>query len=208
LDNNLTVPALYFADMVWVAPNADITLYGTNLAGTVTAHSGGLALSATPLSATSVRATAPASPGELNIGLTVNGMQAVGTVAVTVVAATNAATVNALPNYILVPGGLLLLTGSGFGPDTEVWLNQQLLQIVARSDDGTELYVRLPGMTGTGRLSVVAGGVRSAGIDVNITGLSYTAAVAPVGVFAPASAGIYAGIFNTPAVLPVYVQAP
>ena len=204
LDNNLTVPALYFADVVWVAPNADITLYGTNLAGTVTAFSGALPLSATPLSATSVRATAPASPGGFAIGVTVNGVQAVGTVAVTVVDATNAATVNALPDYTLVPGGYLRVTGSGFSPDTEVWLDQQLLQIVARSDDGMELYVRLPRMTGMGRLSVVAGGVHSAGVDVNITGMSYTAAVRPVQIYAPGPMGIN----STPAVQPINVYAP
>ena len=204
LDNGLTVPALYFADVSWVAPNADLTLHGANLAGTVTAHVGAVPLPASPRDATSVRVTAPGTPGVWGVGVTVNGIQAVGTVGIMVVPATNAATLNAVSNYVMMPGGVLRLTGTGFGPDTEVWLDQQLLQILARSADGTELFVRLPLTKGAGRLSVVAGGVRSAGIDVNITGMSYTAAVRPVQIYAQGPMGIN----STPAVQPVNIYAP
>ncbi len=205
LDNGLTVPALYFADVASVAPNANLTLYGTNLSGTVSAHAGALSLPASPRTATSVGVTAPGTPGLWNVGVTINGVQAVGTVVVVVVPATNAATVNAVSNYIMMPGGVLRLTGSGFSSGSEVWLDQQLLQILECSADGTEMFVRLPRTTGAGRLSVVSGGVRSAGIDVNVTGMSYNPVVSPISVFAYAPGT--SGISNTPMVLPVNVFA-
>ena len=59
--------------MLFRSPGGDVTLYGDNLTGSVTAQSGATSLAATPLTDERARVTAPGTPGPLQIGLRAAG---------------------------------------------------------------------------------------------------------------------------------------
>ncbi len=192
LDNGITLPVLYFADVTQVVPGADVTLHGANLTGTVQAKSGTTNLTSTLLDTTRLHVIAPATPGSYTLGATVSGVQAIGAIPLTVVAATNGPRLDALPPAQIPPGGLLRLTGTNFGTNLQVWLDDQLLSVLARNTNGGELYVRLPAGATNGRLSVVSGGVRSTGLVFTASSLTHTPFVPALTVVAnPLTNGAY-----------------
>lgn len=192
LDNGITLPVLYFADVTQAVPGAEVTLHGANLTGTVVAQAGTTNLAATLLDPARLRVIAPAAPGSYTLGATVSGVQAIGTIPLTVMAATNGPRLDALPAGQIPPGGLLRLTGTNFGTNLQVWLDDQLLSVLARNTNGGELFVRLPAGVTNGRLAVVSGGVRSTGLVFNATSLAYTPHVPALTVVAnPLTNGAY-----------------
>ena len=176
LDNQLSLPAIYFAQASIVRPSTAVLLFGDNLAGTVQATAYGTNLTAQAADSHSLSVTLPATPGVYPIAVKINGTAALGSVNVRVSTnATDFPTVSAPAAMTATAGGALEITGSGFTGTTEAFLDGQALVVAGVSSDGTGLVVRLPvGMTGAHSITLVRNGALSSLLNVTLVASSKT----------------------------------
>ena len=171
LDNQLTLPAIYFAQASLVRPGDSVLLFGDNLSGTNQAFTGGTVLTTAALDSHSLRVTLPATPGVYAVSVKVNGVSALGSVTIRV--SSDPAlfpTVNNLTSMKVTSGGAFEVTGLGFTSGMEAFLDGQWVAIASLAANGNSLVVRVPmGMTGSHLLTLVKNGAVSSAINVNIT---------------------------------------
>ena len=177
LDNQIALPAIYFAEASIVRPSTPVILFGDNLSGTVQASTFGTNLTAQGVDSHSLSVTLPATPGVVYpISIKINGTAALGLVNVRVSTnATDFPTVNTPAAMTATAGGALEITGSGFTGATEAFLDGQPLVIASVSSDGSGLVVRLPvGVTGAHNLTLVRNGALSSTLSVTMVASSKT----------------------------------
>lgn len=176
LDNQLSLPAIYFAQASIVRPGSSVLLFGDNLAGAIQASANGAALTASGLDSHSVSVTLPSVAGVYPILVKVGGVTALGTVSIRVSSsAADFPTVNSLANMPVTSGGSFGVTGTGFNSQMEAFLDRQSVQIAGVAADGNSLVVRVPaGMIGNHALTLVRNGALSAALTVNVTASSLT----------------------------------
>lgn len=176
LDNQLTLPAIYFAQASLVRPGDSVILYGDNLTGAIQAFAGVTSMTATALDSHSVRVTLPAATGVYAVTVKVNGVTALGSI--TIRASSDPAlfpTVSSLTTMKVTSGGAFEVTGKGFTSGMQAFLDGQWVTIASVAANGNSLVVRVPaGMTGTHQLTLVRNGAVSAAISVTITASDLT----------------------------------
>ena len=176
LDNQLTLPAIYFAQASLVRPGDSVLLFGDNLSGTNQAFTGATALTTAALDSHTLRVTLPATPGVYAVSVKVKGVTALGSVTIRV--SSDPAlfpTVNNLTSMKVTSGGAFEVTGQGFTSGMEDFLDGQWVAIANMAANGNSLVVRVPmGMTGTHLLTLVKNGAVSSAVNVTVTASDLT----------------------------------
>ncbi len=175
LDNQITLPAIYFAQASVARPGGSVLLFGDNLAGAIQASANGAALTASGVDNHSVSITMPSVAGLYPVLVKVGGVAALGAVSIRV--STNAADfplVSGLANMQVTAGGTLQVNGTNFNSLMEAFLDGQSVSIVGVASDGSSLVVRVPGgMSGSHSLMLVRNGALSSAINVNVVASSF-----------------------------------
>lgn len=154
------LPALYLAQATTVNPGADFYVYGSGFkTGTVVVESNQGILTAQVINDQTLLVKAPSNPSSLTLRIKVGGSLVPGELTVKVSAPVADLTLGPLPKEIVVDGGLIRLTGSGFtATGTMVFIGSIPVQILAVSPSGRELAAKLPVGTLSGVVSVTQAG--------------------------------------------------
>jgi hypothetical protein len=175
------LPAVYLAQATTVSPRDDFYVYGTGFkSGTVAVVSNVGDLITQVVNDQTLLVKAPSSASDLTFRVKVGGSLIPGELSLKVSASPTDLALAAPPKGIVVEGGLIRLTGSGFtAAETKVFIGGMPLQIVAVSASGTELGAKIPIGTTSGLLSITRAGrlVVGPALQVNTSLFGYTAFV-------------------------------
>lgn len=154
------LPAVYLAQATAVAPGSDFYVYGTGFkSGAVAVVSNRGELSLQVINDQTLLVKAPSQTADLTFRVKVGGVFIQGEIALKVSPPPAEITLGSLPKEVVVEGGLIRLTGSGFtSSETRVFIGSIPLQVVAVSASGKELGAKIPIGTPGGVLSVTQGG--------------------------------------------------
>jgi hypothetical protein len=154
------LPAVYLAQATEVNPGADFFVYGTGFkSGAVAVVSNRGDLITQVINDQTLLVKAPSSAADLTFRVKVGGSFIPGEIALKVSAPPTDLALGPLPKEVVVDGGLIRLTGSGFtSAETKVFIGSIPLQVVAVSASGKELGAKIPIGTPSGVLSITQGG--------------------------------------------------
>jgi hypothetical protein len=175
------LPAVYLAQATVVNPSDGFYVYGTGFkSGPVAVVSNRGDLTAQVINDQTLLVKSPPSVTDLTFRVKVAGSLIPGELAVKVSTSPTDLSLAAPPKGIVVEGGLIRLTGSGFtAAETKVFIGGTPLQIIAVSTSGTELGAKIPIGTISGPLSITRAGrlVVGPALQVNKGLFGYTAFV-------------------------------